>query len=157
MYHCTLLWGEQTGHGHTEEKATFILRPWRELRVIHTTCQQPNWPGGVCFHPTACSYLWQRNTRLLLQKPGTAFCHHKCYRGGPTGDVAFTSDLHANEKNLSKILVALVRAELWDVFQHCSPLVMQENHITFTFLLHIQHPGKVVSQSQLVAGVSLFN
>lgn len=76
---------------------------------------------------------------------GTAFCYRKCYRGGPTGDVAFTLDLHANEKNLCKILVALVRAELWDVFQHCSPLVMQENHITFTFLLHIQHPGKVVS------------
>lgn len=47
-------------------------------------------------------------------------------------EVAFTLNLHVNEKkkvfqclmHLCKIVVALVKAELWDVFQHCGPLVV---------------------------------
>lgn len=43
MYHCTLLWGEQIGHGCTEEKAMFIpFQPLRELRVTNTTNYQTN-------------------------------------------------------------------------------------------------------------------
>lgn len=146
------------------QRLFYLFWPWRELRGTHSTSYQPNWLGGVCFCPTACSYLWQRNTRFLLQKTGTAFCFHRYYQGSPTAYAAFTLSLHVNEKapcpcltRLCKILVAFIRAELWHVFQHCNPLVKQGNHITFAFLLHIQHPAKAVSQSQLVAGASLFN
>lgn len=158
MHHCILQRGEQIGHGCSKEEAMFIpLWAWRELRVTHTASWEPEWLGGVCFCPTACSCLWQRNTRRQL------FVYCKYYGGGPTACVAFTSNLHVSEKaphqclmHLCKML-ALVWAKLWNVFQHCSPLVKQENHITFTFLLHIQHPGKEASQSQQVSGVSLFN
>lgn len=52
MYHCTLLWGEQIGHGRAKEKAMFIpLWPWRELRVTHTPPNNKTDWEGFAFAP----------------------------------------------------------------------------------------------------------